>query len=163
MWKFNETKEIYHFGIPGMKWGVRRNRTMSEIKRYSRLKKEKNIQNKKAEKARKNAEYNKKAAYKTIKKFGYARSNRGAKFARAITSGAAVYEGIASIHFMNQAAKNLDSGNKKKAGMYAAGAALTALAATGYNATNNDYKQRQSYYRDYEYNRLDKKYGKVIK
>lgn len=163
MWKFNETKEIYHFGIPGMKWGVRRNKTMSEIKRYSRLKKEKNILNKNAEKARKLAEYNKKAAQKTYKKFGYARSNRGAKFARFMTSGAAVYEGIASIHFMNQAAKNLSSGNKKKAGMYAAASAITGLASAGYVNWNNDYKQRQSYYRDYEYNRLDKKYGKVIK
>jgi hypothetical protein len=133
------------------------------MKRYNKLKKEKNRMEIKNKKAKQVENYNKKMAQKTYKKFGYARSMRGSKLSRAAFTGGAIVEGLASANFMNQSIKSLKSGNKLKAGLYAAASAITGLASASYVNLNKDYKQRQSYYRDYEYNKLDKKYGKIIK
>ena len=40
MWKYNTPEELYHYGVLGMKWGVRRNRSTSKSS-ISRKKKQK--------------------------------------------------------------------------------------------------------------------------
>ncbi len=36
MWQYNYTKELYHYGVPGMRWGIRRgNRASSSSKKQS--------------------------------------------------------------------------------------------------------------------------------
>lgn len=35
MWKYNYTNELYHYGVKGMKWGVRRTKEQLEHDRYS--------------------------------------------------------------------------------------------------------------------------------
>lgn len=51
MWSYNQTNEIYHFGIPGMRWGIRRNRTTSSKKIAKVSKNKKNNGSSKKKKA----------------------------------------------------------------------------------------------------------------
>ena len=39
MWTYNQTNELYHFGIPGMHWGIRRNKSNSSNKKQRNKKK----------------------------------------------------------------------------------------------------------------------------
>lgn len=36
MWQYNYTNELYHYGVPGMKWGVRRNGGARNVTRLGR-------------------------------------------------------------------------------------------------------------------------------
>ena len=38
MWEYNNTNELYHYGVPGMRWGKRRNKEIRETrKEYHKL------------------------------------------------------------------------------------------------------------------------------
>ena len=91
MWKYNYTNELTHYGVLGMKWGVRKDRVTSLQNRSMEIKKTKGVTN---------------DAYISIKKKLYAAENKkNLRDAKASKDRAAIIRAKENLAFAKRTKK----------------------------------------------------------
>lgn len=163
MWKYNETEELYHWGILGMKWGHRKNNPIKEIKRYNTLKKRNDRKTKLENKRNSENRALKKELVEYYNKKGYTRTNNILKATRVASAGASILAGLNAVGFTKRAVNDINKGNKRSAAYNATLAALSTLSYGIHAKYNKEARKQQSMLNDIEYEKLNKKYKKIIK
>ena len=160
MWKYNNTDELYHYGILGMRWGHRKSKinTMNkELKRYRKLEKE---EKKKRILNKIESERYKKANTK-IKKLGvnkYRKTQQIARVGSAIGGALSANATLGAIRSTSRFVKKKQTGKAVISSLLAGGGAVATL---GYINANREARRNINQANEYEYNQYKKKYSKV--
>ena len=160
MWKYNNTDELYHYGVLGMRWGHRKSKinTMNkELKRYRKLEKEE----KKKLKLNKIESERYKKANTRIKKLGvnkYRKTQQIARVGSAIGGALSANLTLGAIRSTSRFVKKKQTG---KAFVSSLLAGFGGIATLGYINANREARRNINQANEYEYNQYEKKYSKV--
>lgn len=163
MWKYNETEDLYHWGILGMKWGHRKTNPVKEIKRYGILKKRNDLKTKAENKQRSKTRELRNEVNKSYEKSGYSKTRLKYKIGRGGTAAISAIAGLNAINSGRATIKAIREGNKSDLGLHAALTAMHTINHFAYKSWNKDIRRKQNMLNDMEYKRLNKKYKKIIK
>jgi hypothetical protein len=166
MWQYNNMEELYHYGVPGMRWGHRRGSLKSrmEFKSYKR----RTAKQAKADAKQKAFDKRVKMTDRNVKKIGV----RGTKAVNRLAIGAKLVVGYqatkGTVKLTNNAVKSIKNSNlgpKAKLGAAVAARVLgTAVTAKTIQQTGKDIKGLRTNVKlakDYEYRQyMNKKYKK---
>lgn len=160
MWKYNNTDELYHYGVLGMRWGHRKSKinTMNkELKRYRKLEKEekkKRILNKiESERYKK--------ANTRIKRLGVNKYRKGQKISRVGSVIGGVLSANATLGAIRSTSRFIKKKQTGKAVVSSLLAGFGAVATSAYIAANREARRNINQANEYEYNQYKKKYSKV--
>lgn len=160
MWKYNNTDELYHYGILGMRWGHRKSKinTMNkELKRYRKLEREE----KKKQKLNKIESERYKKANTRIKKLGvnkYRKTQQIARVGSAIGGALSANLTLGAIRSTSRFIRKKQTG---KAVVSSLLAGVGVIGTSGYINANREAKRNINQANKYEYNQYEKKYSKV--
>ena len=160
MWKYNNTDELYHYGILGMRWGHRKSKinTMNkELKRYRKLEKE---EKKKRILNKIESERYKKANTK-IKKLGVNKYRKTQKIARVGSVIGGALSANATLGAIRSTSRFIKKKETGKAVVSSLLAGFGAIATSGYISANREARRNINQANEYEYNQYKKKYSKV--
>ena len=160
MWKYNNTDELYHYGILGMRWGHRKSKinTMNkELKRYRKLEKE---EKKKRILNKIDSERYKKANTK-IKKLGVNKYRKTQKIARVGSVIGGALSANATLGAIRSTSRFIKKKETGKAVVSSLLAGFGAIATSGYISANREARRNINQANEYEYNQYKKKYSKV--
>ena len=160
MWKYNNTDELYHYGILGMRWGHRKSKidTMNkELKRYRKLEKE---EKKKRILNKIESERYKKANTK-IKKLGVNKYRKTQKIARVGSVIGGVLSANATLGAIRSTSRFIKKKQTGKAVVSSLLAGFGAVTTSTYIAANREARRNINQANEYEYNQYKKKYSKV--
>ena len=160
MWKYNNTDELYNYGILGMSWGHRKSKinTMNkELKRYRKLEKE---EKKKRILNKIESERYKKANTK-IKKLGVNKYRKTQKIARVGSVIGGALSANATLGAIRSTSRFIKKKETGKAVVSSLLAGFGAIATSGYISANREARRNINQANEYEYNQYEKKYSKV--
>ena len=160
MWKYNNTDELYHYGVLGMRWGHRKSKSnmmYKELKRYRKLEKEE----KSKRKLNKIETERYKKANTRIKKLGvnkYRKTQQIARVGSAIGGALSANATLGAIRSTSRFVKKKQTG---KAVVSSLLAGFGAIATSAYITANREARRNINQANEYEYNQYKKKYSKV--
>lgn len=160
MWKYNNTDELYHYGVLGMRWGHRKSKinTMNkELKRYKKLEREE----KKKQILNKIESERYKKANTRIKKFGVNKYRKGQKINRVGSVIGGALSANATLGAIRSTSRFIKKKQTGKAVVSSLLAGFSAVATSAYITANREARRNINQANEYEYNQYEKKYSKV--